>query len=110
MQLIDRELTPELLQDFRNTFLTPHGRRVFTFLLFALGFFRTDIDTPQESWLRNFAAKLVQIMGANKPVGAFWTADALLDNLVHVPIDKPKALNGNGIVRFSSLHGEVVRQ
>ena len=77
---------PKSLQDFRDTFLTPHGRRVFTHLLYECGFFRDDIKTESEVALRNHATRLLKIIGGQQPVGAYYITDSLLNSLSSISL------------------------
>lgn len=104
MQIADAQITRELMEDFRNTFLTSHGRRVFAFLLFACGYFSDTVDTQSENELRNFASKLIKILGAHKPVSTLWVTDAILNSVVNVPLPPlPEP------VGFRVLCGEVTK-
>ena len=106
MKVADAAITPELIQDFRDTFTTPHGRRVFAFLLFDMGYFSDSVIDPGRCEVRNHAVRLVKILGANKPIGALFTADAIISAAQNVLIDKP---NGNSKTG-QSLYGEVIHK
>lgn len=97
-----------IVEDMRNVFLTPTGRRVFTYILHICGYFDSDISSAEEVALRNFATRLVKIMGANQPVNAFYVTDAMLDAVTHIPIPKEEPYSRAGALRdlFKSIRGE----
>ena len=73
-----------LKQMYKNTFTSDEGRVVLLHMLSEQGFFDIGIENPGEVELRNYAVRLLGILGLDGQVGQEIFLDTLIKNLTSV--------------------------
>ena len=80
-----KKIEKEFIQDCRNLFSTPTGKRVLKRLLFEWHFFYEDVNTEEGRVLRNYATRLLKRIGA---LQAEEGAEAIVNALMKISIKK----------------------
>ena len=73
----------EQINSYRQCFSSDAGKRVLGHLLLEAGYFDTDLSTPEEIAVQNFAKKILKNMGIHK----LETVDYYVDKLFELPVE-----------------------
>jgi hypothetical protein len=74
----------KLMQDYRNTFTSPTGKKVLCHMLTELGFFDQVLETEEEKARADYAKRLLMLCGIFLP----GNLESVIDNLFRIPIMK----------------------
>ena len=78
-----KKIEKEFIQDCRNLFSTPTGKRVLKRLLFEWYFFYEDVTNDEGRILRNYATRLLKRIGALQPEEG---AEAIVNALMKIAL------------------------
>ena len=76
------EWTADAIKDFRALFSSNLGKNVLKMLLWDMGFF-TESSTEEQVAMKNYATRLVSMLGGNDPTEAI---PSFVDVLLKLPI------------------------
>lgn len=66
MHRLDTFPGSELIQKYRNTFGSTEGREVLAHIIYELGLFEEITLSPEDMAMKNYASRLLKIMGAGE--------------------------------------------
>jgi hypothetical protein len=85
-------MSDDLQRYTRECFSTAAGRKVLGQLLIDAGYFDTDLKTPEELAVENYAKKILTNMGLNTKD----TVDSFVNHLIEIPVKWEDKKNEQG--------------
>lgn len=90
MPKLFKDIDPELRKKYKNTFTSGDGIVVFAHMLSEQGFLSMNVADAGEVELRNYAVRLLGIVGLDEPTGQDIFIETLARNLTSVSEKKPE--------------------